>query len=167
MTDLTNDKTKLDSENQLKRLNIFLYSLCTFLLIYCVTMFYTLQIKTDNIKNVQTTLQTIVMYPKNHQIGGLDTITNTTLVTTNITTPATVVPYNEKTFVNQKEYLRGDVVLLKYFNIYAVVQDKASVDEYYNIMYRDNNHRLEVFSVPVSFLLKPSANVMTPFIFTP
>jgi len=110
--------------------------------------------------------------PTNYQIGGfIPTNTNdsnTSLISTNVTFPPIKVNIDKSEYTLQTEYIRGDVVFVKFFNIYGVVVDKSLLSkDYYQIVYRDNIHTLNIIALPFDFLLKPSPKAITPFIFTP
>lgn len=156
-------KNESEEDKNLSKLNFLLYILITCICLYGFLILYK---KTDDIKQSQEYIRSVVTFPLPYQLGGHTNQINTAFVSTNITKEPVSVKIDEKLFTSEKSYSRGDIVFVKYFNIYGVIEDKVS-DDYYKIIYRDNNHRLDNFEIPVDFLLRPSQGSLTPFTFTP
>jgi hypothetical protein len=166
-----NPKNKTEDEKSLLRLNVCFYILLFFIGIYLSVMLYTIDVNTEKIQNNQETIRSLVMLPDIKQIGGFITDTNTSnisLVTTNITKEQTKILVADNKYTVQKEYNRGDMVMVRYFNIYGVVRGKSVFSsDYYDVLYRDNGHTLRMIELPYNFLLKPSPGSLSPFTFTP
>jgi len=170
---LKNFKELDESSKHLFKLNLSLFSTVGFIIIYVLILISNVETKTNEVIKTQESLsaKTVAILPNNHQLGGyIPNIneSNLAVVSTNITFTPVKVTIDRNDYTFQTEYIRGDVVLIKFFNIYGLVEDKSLFSkDYYRIIYRDNNHTINSIDLPVDFLLKPSAKAITPFIFTP
>lgn len=64
-------------------------------------------------------------------------------------------------FEIRENYNIGDVVVVKYFYVEAVVLEKQTGDSYV-IMYKDHNHTLQKIAIPRSLLMYPADGVLNP-----
>ena len=63
------------------------------------------------------------------------------------------------------EYRFGDVVVIKYFYVEAVVMDRDRVlplGDSYTILYKDRNHVLQKITLPKTMLMAPVEGVLSP-----
>lgn len=167
-TNLFSDGESSKQDKHIEKLNVLIWLLVSFIGIYSIVFLYQMEMKTESIQHSQEFLRTVVTLPATIQFSGHTNLANIAIVSTNITKEPSQVKISEKSFTVEKEYARGDVVMIRYFNTYGVVEDKATFSkDYYRVLYRDNNHRLNFIDVPIDFLLKPAADALNPFIFTP
>lgn len=67
-------------------------------------------------------------------------------------------PFRMKT-----EHRFGDVVVVKFFYVEAVVLEKSSpTSDYYDIVYKDHNHVLQKISLPAEMLMVPVDGMLNP-----
>ena len=64
-------------------------------------------------------------------------------------------------FEVRENYNLGDVVVVKYFYVEAVVLEKQAGDSYV-IMYKDHNHTLQKIAIPRTLLMYPADGVLNP-----
>ncbi len=160
-----------DDEKSLKRLNYTIYVLVVIVMLFTSAAIYSFKVDSDITKKSDTSVNKSFSIPNSTSINGFPVhATNryTVFVVTNILNTPTLLTYDPNQFVQQSEYNRGDIVLIKYFNTYGVIVDKSSLTKNsYNILYRDGNRKMETIEIPTEFLLRPSASMISPFIFTP
>ena len=65
-------------------------------------------------------------------------------------------------FEVRQKYNYGDIVVVKYFYIEAIVIEKYSVGDKYIILYKDHNHQLQTISLPRTMLMAPAEGVLSP-----
>lgn len=150
-----------NDDEKLRKLNILLFSLIGFLVLYLIVMAYS---PTVFMPSTNPNLKIPYIIPNSFE--GTNT-TNIVYVATNILHLPVKMSIKSEDYITQPEYLKGDVVLIKYFNIYGLVIGSSLLNKNdYRILYRDNSHALHLVDIPIEFLLKPSTNVIHPFIFT-
>lgn len=130
-----------ENERNLKKLNFLLYALILFLAIYVASIIHSINLKTELIKNTIGLTNNVVVNKTNSINVFLKSL------------------FSEETFLPQQQFFKGDVVIIKHFNIFGVVEGKSILNKsYYVVLYKDGVNRLESFEIPASFLTKVSNN---------
>jgi hypothetical protein len=136
ITNIISDEEPSKEENHINKLNILLYALISFISIYVLVLIYQVETNTESIQHTQKFLNTVVTLPATIQIAGHTNETNVAVVSTNITKEPTQIKIDDRMFTIQKSYNRGDIVLVKFFNIYGVVEDKSAFSkDYYKVFF--------------------------------
>lgn len=65
-------------------------------------------------------------------------------------------------FELKPKYSLGDVVVVKYFYVEAIVVGTPAMGDEYIILYKDHNHTLQKISLPRMFLMAPAEGVLNP-----
>lgn len=81
--------------------------------------------------------------------------TNTQLFSTNGT--------NRPLFYSKDEYQFGDIVVVKFFYVEAIVIEKSGpTSDDYDILYKDHDHVLQRISLPAKMLMVPADGMLNP-----
>ncbi len=65
-------------------------------------------------------------------------------------------------FEIREKYFLGDVVVVKYFYVEAIVIGNSAVGDDYVILYKDHNHTLQKISLPRALLMAPADGFLNP-----
>lgn len=132
-----------ENERSLRGMNIILCFLITFIVIYFSVLVYGKDLQNDLVNLTQSKYN----ISQSNRISSAIEKLNIPCGLTNSTT---------ENFIFKKEYNKGDLVYIKYFNIYGIIEDKSSLSKgYYRVIYKDTTKKLESVILPVEFLLQP------------
>lgn len=141
-------------EKKVKSINIWHFLLITFIVLWMAGAYIYLNKKTNlSISNAPVLLI---------DGGGTNFFrvsdTNTPIFSTNISTNPFPPP---PIFEVKPKYEVGDVVIVKFFYVKAVVVGKDTSD-YYEILYKDQERTLHKITLPRVFLMSPAPGVLNP-----
>lgn len=148
-------KNGTDDERKVRNINIWHFFLIAFIVIWVTGAYFCLSKKPDlsltnslldskptNFENLFT------FFPTNNSfIHRGQSLTN---------------PLSASIFYTKHSYKPGDVVIVKYFHVQAVILEKVGQDSYC-IIYKDHNHVLQKIVLPKIFLLFPSVGILPLF----
>jgi len=142
---------KTPDEKQIRSFEIWYFVLVGFIVIWMMGAYVYLDKKTD----VTLSNPPVVVLDA---VNGID-MTNFFQVKSNQTQlfPKTARPM----FEIRDKYEVGEVVVVKYFYVEAVVLEKQAGDSYV-IMYKDHNHTLQKIAIPRTLLMCPAEGVLNP-----
>jgi len=70
-------------------------------------------------------------------------------------------PLPHPMFTIREQYEVGEIIVVKYFYVEAVVVEKQAND-FYVVMYKDHNHVLQKLALPRAMLMYPAEGVLNP-----
>lgn len=149
-----------EDERRVRTINVWHFVLIVFIVIWMAGAYLYLNKKTE------LSLVTPPVLLVNGSNSNLDLTNFFGLAATNNPLIPSIKPLTNSTaspmFETKPRYDAGDVVVVKYFYVQAVIVEKVGQDSY-AILYKDHNHVLQKIVLPKAFLLSLSAGTLNPF----
>lgn len=151
-------KPTTPDEKKVRSFGIWQFLLVTFIVLWMVGAYVFLEQKT---RSNSTTIPVVVL----DNVNGVD-FSNFTKIGSNTST----IYFTKKNELNNRpdfeckdNYSMGDIVVVKYFYVEAVVIDKSLPSgNAYTILYKDHNHVLQKIILPKEMLMAPAEGVLNP-----
>ena len=136
-----------------------------FILVYSFVMIGMVDHKAETY--IKDTPSIILIDPDNTTAAlipsGMSNIIHPMFSVREVSTNASPVPKTETSpaFKMKESYQRGDLVIVNYFYVEAIVVEKLVGDKYL-VMYKDHNHVLQQTCLHRDFLLSPAPGTVSP-----
>lgn len=145
----------MSDEKRIRNINFWHFILFAFIVVWVGGAYLYLDNKTEIISN----------HPSLIVIGEPSSINLTNFFQFNSSNPPSHLLNSlvKQPFITKPEYHPGDIVVVKFFYVEAIVIEKSSpARDDYEIMYKDHNHVLQKISLPKEMLMYPSEGVLNP-----
>ena len=150
---LKSDKPETDDEKKMRSINSWYFVLVVFIIIWVIGAYVYLDKKADMSLN----------HPPVVVLDSADGIMLSNMFKVSGTNMQLFPPTSkQEMFEVREKYQFGDVVVVKFFYVEAVVLEKSATSDQYTVMYKDHNHALQKISLPRTMLMYPRDGVLNP-----
>lgn len=150
-----------NDEQKVRSINFWHFILISFIILWVAGAYIYLEKKTD----VSLTRPPVILLDSGNALDMTNffsvSATNTTLFQKQL--GGTNTPQLNDMFQVREKYFFGDVIVVKYFYVEALILGKtSSTSDEYDILYKDHNHVLQKISLPREMLMAPASGLLNP-----